>query len=144
MSCTEWLVFEGISAFILELTVQLILILRLYAMYSGTRHIQRILLVPFAVEVCVMATTLGVSIPRIMTTPDCIEASLPIEMAVYCITAIAYECLLLYLTVSRYFYARRNGWGNIPLMTILIRDGVWGFALVFGNAVLSLLEMATS
>ena len=33
------------------------------------------------------------------------------------------------LTLHKYFDARAEGWGRAGLLTILVRDGVWAFAL---------------
>ncbi|CCL99431.1 uncharacterized protein FIBRA_01449 [Fibroporia radiculosa] len=130
MTCRQWIVFEGVSAFVLEIAVELMLILRLYAMYVGSKYMVWVMLVPFAVQCVVMVVSLGLSIPRIMTSADCVEAFLPVEMVVYCATSILYETFLFGLTVGRYIKARRAGWGNVELLKVLFRDGMLAFVVI--------------
>ncbi|OSX66631.1 hypothetical protein POSPLADRAFT_1133430 [Postia placenta MAD-698-R-SB12] len=132
MTCRQWIVFEGVSALILELSVEIMLILRLYALYTGNKPIARLMVILFATEGIVMLTMLGISIPRIMTSAGCVEADIPVELVAYSITSILFETFLFTLTIRRYLQARKAGWGNIDLLAVLFRDGAWAFAVIFG------------
>ncbi|KAL6297873.1 hypothetical protein BKA93DRAFT_119452 [Sparassis latifolia] len=131
MACLEWLIFEGISCILLELVVELILVLRLYAMYSGNRKVLFSMMLACGIEFVVMTTSLGVSIPKIMTSPGCIEASLPVEMIIYTIASILCESFLFGLAITRFIKSRRSNWGNVDLLNVLMRDSAWAFGILF-------------
>lgn len=44
-----------------------------------------------------------------------------------------FEGVLFGLTLYKYYTARAEGWGRVGLVNILARDGMWAFALVFGE-----------
>ncbi|KZT04617.1 uncharacterized protein LAESUDRAFT_288417 [Laetiporus sulphureus 93-53] len=143
MTCRQWIVVEGVSALVLELAVQLMVVMRLHAMYAGNEKIKRLMVAPFVAEALIMMTTLGLSVPRIMTSPMCLGASIPIEMIIYCVTAIFYECLLFILTVSRYVYVRREGWQNAALLNVMFRDGILAFSVIIAVMINNTVLFAT-
>lgn len=42
-----------------------------------------------------------------------------------------YESFLFSLTIARFIQARRGGWGHVPLLAVLFRDGAWEYAVLF-------------
>ncbi|KAH9924416.1 uncharacterized protein B0H18DRAFT_878001 [Fomitopsis serialis] len=133
MTCREWIVFESVSSLILELSVQLLLILRLFAMYLGSKTTMRVMMVPFVIQAIVMAVCIGMSVPRFLVSPNCVEATVPLELVIYCIVSIMFESFLFSLTISRYRHAKRDGMANLGLLTVLVRDGMLAFAVIFGK-----------
>lgn len=47
------------------------------------------------------------------------------------LTSLFFQALLFSLTAYRFYYTMRAGWGDVPLMTLLMRDGTWAFLLLF-------------
>jgi len=45
--------------------------------------------------------------------------------------SILFQTLLFGLTAYKFFTAVRAGWGEIPLIVLLMRDGTWAFAVLF-------------
>ena len=45
---------------------------------------------------------------------------------------IAFQTVLFGLTVWKFFQAVRSGWGDVPILQLLVRDGTWAFFLLFG------------
>ncbi|KAL6301218.1 hypothetical protein BKA93DRAFT_739172 [Sparassis latifolia] len=133
MTCLEWLVFEGFSALALEIVVDLILILRLYAMYTGNKKVLNSMIAVFVLCIIIMATSLGISIPKIMISPQCVEAVLPSYMIVYTIASIACEGFLFTLAMLKFRDTKRGGWGNRSLLTVLMRDSAGAFGILFGQ-----------
>jgi hypothetical protein len=37
------------------------------------------------------------------------------------------------MTLYKFFQAVKAGWGDIPIMHLLMRDGTWAFILLFGK-----------
>ena len=46
-------------------------------------------------------------------------------------SSIIYQSFLFTLTVYKFLQALRSGWGHIPLVKLLMRDGTWAFFLLF-------------
>ncbi|KAH9949320.1 hypothetical protein B0H21DRAFT_729621 [Amylocystis lapponica] len=118
MTRVESLIFEGVSALILEFTVEMMLILRLYAMSVGDRKLLYATVITFVLQAIIM-------------TSFSVKVSLPAEMVVYTATSILYESFLFFLMFTRYMRSRRGSWTNSSLMTVLFRDGAFTFAVVF-------------
>ena len=45
--------------------------------------------------------------------------------------SVLFQFLLFGLTVYKFIQAARSGWGEIPLVLLLVRDGTWAFFLLF-------------
>ncbi|GJE87387.1 hypothetical protein PsYK624_034700 [Phanerochaete sordida] len=131
LTCKGWVIIEGTSAVLLEIVVEIILILRIYAMYTANRRLLYVLVPAFVAQVTIMVASLGVSLPQVRDSPHCAEVVFPTEIIAYSISSVAFEGILVALTLCKYFIARAEGWGRAGLMTILVRDGVWAFVLLF-------------
>jgi hypothetical protein len=46
-------------------------------------------------------------------------------------SSIIFQFLLFGLTVVKFIEALRSGWGDVPLIKLLARDGTWAFFLLF-------------
>ena len=46
--------------------------------------------------------------------------------------AILFQALLFTVTIYKFILAVRDGWGDVALIVLLIRDGTWAFCLLFG------------
>jgi hypothetical protein len=45
--------------------------------------------------------------------------------------AILFQAILFGLTIYKFILAIRDGWGDVPLIVLLSRDGAWAFCLLF-------------
>ncbi|OCH84770.1 hypothetical protein OBBRIDRAFT_891584 [Obba rivulosa] len=131
MSCQEWILVEGISALLLEIAVELTLILRINAMYGGRRKLMKLMMSVFLLQIVVMAAGLGFGVPKIMSRELCVETALPVGLVLYSVVSIAYETFLFGLTIARYVKAMHDGWSDVILLAVLVRDGAWAFAIIF-------------
>lgn len=43
------------------------------------------------------------------------------------------HCTLIGLTLFKYFFALRSGWGRTPLVSLVVRDGSTAYATVLGK-----------
>ncbi|CAL1708310.1 unnamed protein product [Somion occarium] len=147
LTCQQWIIVEGISAVLLELAVEVLLVLRIQAMYSGHTALIRMIVGLLVVQVIVMAVTLGISMPKIMTTENCINTEIPVEMVAYSIASIVYEAFLFTLAVVKLWSARKDGFERTTLLKVLVRDNMWTFAAILvvmiGNTILFTIAPAT-
>ena len=45
--------------------------------------------------------------------------------------AILFQAMLFAVTIYKFILAVRDGWGDVPLLVLLTRDGTWAFCLLF-------------
>lgn len=60
------------------------------------------------------------------------DKTLSCPSAHYRAASIIFQTVMFSLTVYKFAGALRSGWGHIPLVKLLIRDGTWAFILLFG------------
>jgi hypothetical protein len=46
--------------------------------------------------------------------------------------AVLFQTCLFGLTLVKFIGALRTGWGDVPLLVILVRDGTWAYLLAVG------------
>jgi hypothetical protein len=52
--------------------------------------------------------------------------------AYYSAAAVLFQTCLFGLTLVKFIGALRTGWGDVPLLVILVRDGTWAYLLAVG------------
>lgn len=50
------------------------------------------------------------------------------------IIALCTQSSILFLTFAKQIFAVRTGWGRTPLVSLMIRDGVFAFVAIFGES----------
>ncbi|KAI0673168.1 hypothetical protein C8Q78DRAFT_1166511, partial [Trametes maxima] len=129
--CVPWLVFQIMSTFLVEAAVEIIIILRVYAVYAAQPKIMRIMLLGFGIQIAVMAISLGLSINKVKTGWDCKAADLPTEMVLYSTASIVYEAFLFGLMMYGVVKGAKEGFSDTMLLNTLIRDGAVAFIAIF-------------
>ncbi|KAG9220641.1 hypothetical protein CCMSSC00406_0003740 [Pleurotus cornucopiae] len=162
--CYVWQVFQGVASVSIIAAVDIILILRVYALYNGHWAIRLSVGCLFFMEVVCMIVGLALAIPGIRFGPNCSTTGVPQSLLVYAYGSplplaphlnfasddidragsVLFQIILFLLTVVRFGIAVRAGWGRIPLVELIMRDGTWAFfvlvAIVIAEAGLFGLE----
>ncbi|KAI0742934.1 hypothetical protein C8Q80DRAFT_1330316 [Daedaleopsis nitida] len=136
--CVPWLIFEIMSTFLVELATEVIIILRVYAVYSARQRIMRIMQLGFALQAAIMAVSLGVSMPKLASGFYCKAADLPPQMVLYSSASIIFETFLFGLMIVGVIKGGNDGFANTTLMQVVVRDGILAFIGI--NAVVMLLN----
>ncbi|KAI0089218.1 hypothetical protein BDY19DRAFT_132119 [Irpex rosettiformis] len=131
LSCHGWILVEAVSAILLEISIEILLMLRIYAMYTGNKITIRTLLPAFVAQITIMIVSLAISLPRIMTSPGCEQTDFPVTIIAYSITSIVFEGFLFGLAMFRYWTAHNQGWEKVSLFQLLVRDNMWTFLIIF-------------
>ncbi|KAH8079424.1 hypothetical protein BXZ70DRAFT_648973 [Cristinia sonorae] len=128
----HWLIFQGVSAIVLELCTEIILILRIRAIYCGNRRLIFGLFGAMAVQATVMVVSISTSIPKISNSPR-YNSVIPKELIVFSVASLAYQLLLFGLVWYKFVMKTRNGhqWDTDALLTGLIRDSMLAFGVIF-------------
>lgn len=128
--CYIWQVYQGIAALSIVGTVDIILILRVVALYHGYPAMRVILVLLYILEVVGMSVGIGLAVPGIRYDEICLVTDVPPSLAVYGGAAISFQVILFVLTLWKFLEAVRSGWGDVPLIVLLMRDGTWAFILL--------------
>ncbi|KAE9410400.1 hypothetical protein BT96DRAFT_374770 [Gymnopus androsaceus JB14] len=130
-ACFIWGVYQGVVSVSTTLAVDFILISRVYAFYFDSRTVRWITSLAFILEISVMCVALGFALPRISYDANCVVTNVPATLAIYIGAPILFQFLLFILTAYKFITSVRSGWGHIPIIRLLMRDGTWAFFLVF-------------
>ncbi|KAI0331374.1 hypothetical protein GY45DRAFT_1301126 [Cubamyces sp. BRFM 1775] len=129
--CVPWLIFQIMSTFLVEAAVEVIIILRVYAVYAAQPKVMRIMLLGFGVQVAIMAVSIGFSIDKVKTGLDCKATDLPTEMVFYSTASIVYEAFLFGLMMYGIIRGAKEGFSDTTLLNALVRDGAVAFLAIF-------------
>ncbi|KAJ6493460.1 hypothetical protein C8R45DRAFT_1136707 [Mycena sanguinolenta] len=129
--CEVWAIYQSAAAVILLAAVDYILILRVFALYDNHRYIKAPVLILFCLELLVMLVSLGFSLSGIRFDDErrCIVTHFPNPFILYGASAVLFQTVLFSLTVLRFAHAIRAGWGKMPLLLLIVRDGTWAYLL---------------
>ncbi|TFK44353.1 hypothetical protein BDQ12DRAFT_672835 [Crucibulum laeve] len=129
--CYIWQVYQGVAASTILLLVDTILILRLHALYHGNKLVRRIVAAFFVTEIIGIVVGLSLALPAITYDSICLVNSVPPTLTIYGAGSIIFQAAVFALTAWKFIEAARSGWGDVPLIMLLMRDGTWAFFLLF-------------
>lgn len=130
--CYIWQVYQGVAASLILMAIDTILILRVFALYhENIITMRRVVAIFFIVEVVGMAIGLGLSLPGITYDNLCLVINVPRSIIIYAAAAILFQAFLFMVTIYKFVLAVRSGWGDVPFIVLLTRDGTWAFCLLF-------------
>ncbi|KAI0767541.1 hypothetical protein C8Q74DRAFT_1203315 [Fomes fomentarius] len=124
--CRAWVAYEGILVASLILTVDIVLIARVYAMFSRSRFLLAILGTLFIAYIVGACTVLALSIPQMKFTSGCVVIYAPETFSLIWIMGLAFETTLFAFTLIKSFLwlLTQGRLRRQSIMTILIRDGM--------------------
>ncbi|KAJ6486960.1 hypothetical protein C8R45DRAFT_828311, partial [Mycena sanguinolenta] len=104
-----------------------------FALYDNHRYIKAPVLILFCLELLAMLVSFGFSLPGIRFDDErrCIGTHFPNSFIFYGASAlpVLFQTVLFSLTVLRFVQAIRAGWGKMPLLLLIVRDGTWAYFL---------------
>ncbi|KAI0364048.1 hypothetical protein BV20DRAFT_983430 [Pilatotrama ljubarskyi] len=129
--CAAWQVVQGVVLQVIVTTVDVILITRVYALYSRSPVLLGVLGSLFAAEIAFLCYVLAVVTPKLTYDDECYVTSSPTIFQYYWIVSLIFETILFVLTMYKFCEAVRQGWGKGPVMQQFVTDGTWAYALIF-------------
>ncbi|KAI0777777.1 hypothetical protein BD413DRAFT_188667 [Trametes elegans] len=138
--CRAWIAYQLISIEVLVVVVEVLLIVRVYAMYNRNRAVLILVLSLFVGEIVAMCTILALSIPKISYTAGCLITSAPRIFPTYWTISLAFETTLFALTLLKFFTTVvASQLRKQSILYILVRDGTWAYAIIFAVMLLNTL-----
>ncbi|KDQ52515.1 hypothetical protein JAAARDRAFT_478248 [Jaapia argillacea MUCL 33604] len=134
-SCVARFTFHSLATQAVTLAVEILLMMRVYALYGRSRRVRILLIGVLIAEVSFMVPIYGVLMPKISFDSACIPIRTRYVTAFFAylsIVALIVQSVLLSLTLFKsYRISRRNRGKGVAIIDILARDGGWVFGLVF-------------
>jgi len=129
--CYGWGVYQALASLLLITTVDYVLLVRIFAIYPRNRAVKWITIGGYITELVIVAVGFGLSVPKLVTDEYCTVLDAPPTFVVAAGAPIVFQAFLFVLTMVKFTQALKEGWGDVPLMRLLVRDGTWAFILLF-------------
>lgn len=141
-TCSLVVGFQGAASQVLMMGVQIILIMRVDALYHEQIMLRLFLRVLYLLETVVTWVVFAFSVSKIEYGVDCLVTNFPGGYAVlFFLLPMAVDCILFVLTMIKFYQAIREGWGREPVIYRFLKDGIWAFALPFTIVTINVLCM---
>ncbi|KAL1736344.1 hypothetical protein EV714DRAFT_267179 [Schizophyllum commune] len=128
--CIIWQVYLSVSVLIIVILADTVLVLRVYALYTGNKPVKWIVGILYAIEVLMMIIGVFMGVPDIEVDEICLTTNMPWTYLFFFGSAVVFQVALFVLTLYKFILGLREGWGNNPLPRLLARDGTWAFFLL--------------
>lgn len=138
-TCRGWIFYELIYMEVLTFAVEVILVMRLYALYNANKLVLWVILAAFMAEVAIMVVCLCIVLPGMTFTPACLVAHTSGVFISYWASSLAFETFLFILTLVKFYHSVSCSFKEQSIIGIFLRDGIWAFALIFVAMLLNLL-----
>ncbi|KDQ52590.1 hypothetical protein JAAARDRAFT_40194 [Jaapia argillacea MUCL 33604] len=138
--CETWYSFQSFATQSLTIAVEMILMLRVYALYNRSRAMRILMLAILAIEVAFVVPVYVIYVPRVKYGIQCSATTTQDSKALFVsisTASILIQFILSGFTLVKTAGAIKSGWGRTPVMIILMRDGSWVFLIQFGAMMLN-------
>jgi len=122
--CRIAIIYQGAVLFVMFGILDVILMIRVYALYNRPTYLAVIFLCLLTCRFFVPSIMSYRGLPRKRFTPTCLVISAGSKAPLYVFAGgeLFVQLVVVGLTVARHIWATRSGWGN-PLFSLLSRDG---------------------
>ncbi|KAJ7924950.1 hypothetical protein B0H13DRAFT_1169334 [Mycena leptocephala] len=129
--CQIAVIYQGATLFIMIGILDLILILRVYALYNRPKYLASIFACLLVFRFIVPSFMSYRGMPDQRFAPSCLVISSRSRAPVYIFVGgeLFVQLIVIGLTLARHISATRGGWGN-PLFSLLSRDGSMVFIAI--------------
>ncbi|KII84044.1 hypothetical protein PLICRDRAFT_57875 [Plicaturopsis crispa FD-325 SS-3] len=126
--CHAWEIFDLMSAECVLVAVEILLMLRVYALFERDLRMAWFLLLLLVIEITIMTFLVAYTLPNMHFSVFCISTSTPRDVIFFCFALVSTQSLVWIFSVYKYFSALRAGWGRSPMMRLLVQDSAYTFA----------------
>ncbi|KII92923.1 hypothetical protein PLICRDRAFT_37735 [Plicaturopsis crispa FD-325 SS-3] len=129
--CFIWVTLQDVASITIVLAVDYILILRVAALYHDRKRVKTLLFVSYIADICVVVVSIGLAIPSAIYDNNCVLTNIPTFITLSGAASGVFQVVLFGFTAIKFTQAVREGWGNVPIFKLLMRDGTWAFFTIF-------------
>jgi len=139
-SCVGIFVYKTVMAQQTLTCVEIILLIRVYALYNQNRRVKYFLCTIFLTTCALETWSNGRIIKTLLKGKSCIPEIPPFAAAVtFCASASCYQALILCMTLFKYFVVHRER-ASTPLTALMLREGFQTCFLTFGMLVINVTD----
>ncbi|KAI3621237.1 hypothetical protein WG66_014530, partial [Moniliophthora roreri] len=119
--------YQGPVLVLTIISCDLILLARIYILYFDSKYVQQLVSFSFILEII----GLGLGIRGMRFNEICVVVDTPHGFLYYAGAIITFQTILFGLTLYKFIEGVRVGWGNVPIVKLVMRDGTWAFFTLF-------------
>ncbi|KAI0367237.1 hypothetical protein BV20DRAFT_1055033 [Pilatotrama ljubarskyi] len=118
--------------------VEIVLLVRVHALYNRSRSVTFALVAGFAASLCASLLGIYFALRQLRYDGRCLVSSAPRIMLLAWLSPVMFETFLFMLTMAKFRESRLEGTGGKrPILNTIVRDGTWGFFLALVVMVLN-------
>ncbi|PCH35550.1 hypothetical protein WOLCODRAFT_80437 [Wolfiporia cocos MD-104 SS10] len=129
--CLAWWLYQAIMFEGLLIAVEGVFIVRICAMYGHHRVLMVMILVLYFGEIAAMITLLTVSTMGVQFDQECLIVEVPPIFSAYWAVPLVFETFLFGLILIKFFTSVGRQLDKRPILFVLVRDGMWAYAIIF-------------
>jgi len=142
--CRTWWIYQTIVGHTTMISVELILMLRVHALYNRSFRIGFILSLALLGEIIVICICGRRTLTIVNFDAVCAVAGKIPRDAIYLAAGPVFtQTVILALTALKHLFAIRQGWGRTPLVSLMVRDGALVFVVISTLLALTLIFVVT-
>ncbi|KDR74845.1 hypothetical protein GALMADRAFT_249753 [Galerina marginata CBS 339.88] len=130
--CPGIFIYKSIISQIGLALVEIILLLRVYALYNQNHKARRFLMLVFVAATILETTGNGIVIRSLGSVTGCAPAKVDKNgIAIFGLGAGFCQLVILSTTLVKYYGSRQAGWARTPLTSLMLKEGAAAFILIF-------------
>ncbi|KAF5310218.1 hypothetical protein D9619_010256 [Psilocybe cf. subviscida] len=124
--CLSWFIYLAASAVALLIALDIVLMLRVHALYNRQKKVGALFAFLLSTQVVVVYVCCRKTLPLVPFGPTCDVLDCPHQVIVLMVGVVITHIILLFMAV-----AKRNLASNASsIIHLIVRDGAWVFALI--------------
>jgi len=129
-TCRMWFLFRIMAVQLMSMSFELILTVRVYALYLHSHQIALLMILIFFCKFVVMCNAIKLLYEGLEFSHTCLITKAPPIVAYFGTGGMFTQFVILGLTFFQYAFAVREGWRQAPVMSIMFRDGSVVFIII--------------
>ncbi|KXN87622.1 hypothetical protein AN958_08358 [Leucoagaricus sp. SymC.cos] len=135
VNCVQWIVFQVITMMVAFWNLELVMMIRVFALYERNRSLGVLLIVWFLLSRALNLWTISEALKEAKVDSFCIPLKTPESSKWFGLNVVVNLGLLWILTARKYRRAVQERWSQYPLVRLVMRENSWVFLLLTGTVV---------
>ncbi|KAG2008480.1 hypothetical protein CC2G_013910 [Coprinopsis cinerea AmutBmut pab1-1] len=129
--CYIWNAYQAVATILIIAGADYILLLRVFALYPSNRPIKYLTMALYLAELVMTSVGMGLAVPELTYDEHCGVTDAPITFLIAAGVPILFQTYLFGIIAWKFVLSIKEGWGDVPIMSIIMRDNTWAFTLLF-------------
>ncbi|KIM90263.1 hypothetical protein PILCRDRAFT_177324 [Piloderma croceum F 1598] len=138
--CKVFWICQAAAAQSLMLSIDIILMMRVYYLYNRKRWMGILLFSIFSTGHITQGISAVHAFSRLHYHPVCLVIRLPHSLVYYRFAVTITHLIILGLTAWKHVFALFGGWGSTPILSLMLRDGILMFVIIGFMSIFSMVR----